>query len=194
VLAIIAFGMLIIFARYKAFPRRMLAMVLNILPFLKRLPLERLLEHVLDGLEPLTHWRLFMHTLVWTLISWGISLGTLWLLHLSMNITDVNLLLSSALGMTLASLSAAVPVSVASVGPFEAAMVVSGQLAGIDYVRALSLGFVFHGMNVLGYLALGAVSFPKLGINVGELLDKLFNTPEKPKNEPPEDPNSPVAP
>jgi hypothetical protein len=47
-------------------------------------------------------------------------------------------------------------------------------------VRALSLGFVFHGMNVLGYLALGAVSFYKLRLNAGDLLEKLKNRPEEP--------------
>lgn len=174
VLAVFASGVLVFFARYPAIPRRILATILMLLPFLKRLPLENWLEHSLNGLEPLTHWRLFAHAVLWTLISWGISLGTLYLLHRSLNITDIDVALSTVLGVSLASLSIAIPVSVASLGPFEAAMKLAGQLAGMDEVRALSLGFLFHGISTLAYVVLGVISFMTLGVSLGEFL--------KPKN------------
>ncbi|MCU0513631.1 MAG: flippase-like domain-containing protein, partial [Anaerolineae bacterium] len=167
-LAVIGFAVLVFCARYPALPRGLLARAQRLLPVLKRLPLTALLEHGLDGLEPLTHWRLFAHTLLWTLISWGVSLVTLMLLHVALNLGDVDVLLSSSLGATLASLSLAIPISVAGLGPFQAAMLAAGQLAGMDDVRALSLGFVFHGVTTLAYLLLGGLAFARLGVSLGD--------------------------
>ena len=127
-----------------------------IIPILKRLPLKTILNHVLEGLQPLTQARTLLFVLFWTVVAWSISLLSFYVLHLALGI-EVNYVYSVPLGIALASLSIALPVSVAALGPFEAAIVLTGQLVGMDSVAALSLGFLLHGMSVFAYAVWGVV-------------------------------------
>jgi uncharacterized protein (TIRG00374 family) len=178
VAVVAAFIVLIFFARYPGVGHRTLALVERVLPLLKRLRLARLLDHVLDGLKPLTHGRSAVHAIVWTLISWGISFGTLFSLTQALNITGVNLILLTTLGLTLASFSIAVPVSIASIGPFQAAMLVAGQAVGLTDAVALSLGFLFHGINIFGYALWGIVGMLSLGVSLSDVITSKKGAPE----------------
>jgi len=164
ILAVIGFVVLLIFARIPDTAHRILDTILNLIPILKRLPLKTILNHVLDGLQPLTQIRTLLFVLVWTVIAWATSLLSFYLLHLALDI-EVNYALSVPLGIALASLSIALPVSVAALGPFEAAIVLMGQIVGMDGVVALSLGFLLHGMSVLAYAVWGVISLVALGIS-----------------------------
>ena len=138
--------------------------VLKLIPLLGRLPLKTMLDHVLDGLQPLTEARTLLFTLTWSLIAWGMSLAGFYFLHLALGI-ETNFTASVPLGIGLASLSVALPVSVAALGPFEAAIALTGQLVGMDSVDAVSLGFLLHGMSVLGYTIWGVIGLIALGIS-----------------------------
>lgn len=164
VLAVVGFVTLLILARIPEFAHRVLDAILNILPILKKLPLKTVLNHVLDGLQPLTDIRTLAFVLLWTIIAWSSSLASFYFLHLSLGI-EVNYVLSVPLGIALASLSLALPVSVAALGPFEAAIVLMGQIVGMDNVDAVSLGFLLHGMSVLGYAVWGVIGLLALGIS-----------------------------
>jgi uncharacterized membrane protein YbhN (UPF0104 family) len=163
-LAIIGFVSALIFARLPKLAHRILDTVLNILPILKKLPLKTMLDHVLDGLQPLTNIRTLAFVLFWTVIAWSMSLASFYFLHLALGI-EVTYTLSVPLGIALASLSVALPVSVAAVGPFEAAIVLTGTIMSMDSVDAVSLGFLLHGMSVLAYAVWGVVGLLALGIS-----------------------------
>lgn len=163
-LAIIGFISALIFARLPKLAHRILDAILNILPILKKLPLKTILDHVLDGLQPLTNLRTLAFVLFWTIIAWSMSLASFYFLHLALGI-EVTYTLSVPLGIALASLSVALPVSVAAVGPFEAAIVLTGTIMKMESIDAVSLGFLLHGMSVLAYALWGVVGLLALGIS-----------------------------
>lgn len=171
VAVVTAFLILIFFSRFPAIGHRVLAFVERWLPFLKRLGLNRLFDHVLDGLKPLTHWRSALHAVTWTLISWAISLFTLYSLVRALNF-EVDPLLLAVTGLALTSFSIAIPVSVAALGPFQAAVLVAGQAMGAPDAQSLSLGFLFHGVNILGYVVWGVVGLLTLGLSLSDVLNR----------------------
>jgi uncharacterized protein (TIRG00374 family) len=166
-----AFVVLIFFSRFPDIGHRVLEVIERFLPFLKRLGLNRLFDHVLDGLKPLTHWRSAAHAILWTLIAWAISLFTLYCLVRALRFEGDQMLLSVT-GLALTSFSIAIPVSVAGLGPFQAALLVAGQAMGAPDAQSLSLGFLFHGVNILGYVVWGVVGLLTMGLSVGELLNR----------------------
>jgi glycosyltransferase 2 family protein len=169
VAAIAAFVVLVVFARYPAIAHRVLAFFENLLPFIKKLNLGRLLDHVLDGIKPLTQWRSALHAIVWTLISWAISLATFYCLALAIG-AQGNLALMTVLSITLASFSIAIPVSVAAIGPFEGAVRLAGEAVGMNRLLSTSLGFLFHGVSILGYIIWGTIGLLALGVSLSDVM------------------------
>jgi glycosyltransferase 2 family protein len=163
-LAVVGFATLLILARLPQLAHRILDSVLNLIPILKRFPLKTMLNHVLDGLHPLTEARTLLFTIVWSIIAWGMSLAAFYFLHQALGI-EINYAISVPLGIGLASLSVALPVSVAALGPFEAAIVLTGQLVSMDSIDAVSLGFLLHGMSVIAYALWGTIGLLTLGIS-----------------------------
>ena len=174
--AIVGFVALLILARMPQLAHRILDGILNLIPILKRLPLQTMLDHILDGLQPLTKARTLLFTLSWSIIAWGTSLGSFYFLHQALGI-ETNYAVSIPLGIGLASLSVALPVSVAALGPFEAAIVLTGQLVGMDSIDAVSLGFLLHGMSVMGYAFWGTLGLLALGISPGTAFSNQSQPP-----------------
>lgn len=182
VAAVGAFIILIVFARFPNLAHWSLHFAERILPFLKKMPLERLLDNVLDGLKPLINWRRGAHAIIWTFISWCVSLFTLFALENALNIQgvspNVDLFLMAVLAVTMASFSIAIPVSVAAIGPFEGAVLVAGKAAGLDDATALSLGFVFHGITIFGYAVWGTIALLVMGVSLSDVLSSGKKTAE----------------
>ncbi|MBZ0280063.1 MAG: flippase-like domain-containing protein [Anaerolineae bacterium] len=179
---IVAFIVLIFFARYPGVGHKTLELVQRILPFLKRLPLAKLLDNVLEGLKPLTRWRSGVHAVVWSLISWAFSFFTFYCLQRALNIPEldpnVNPLLMSFLGVGLAAFSIAIPFTAAGIGPFELAVSEAGRAAGMQPNLATSLGFLFHGVNIIGYAIWGGISLLAMGVSLSELMNAPKEAPE----------------
>jgi uncharacterized protein (TIRG00374 family) len=166
------FIVLLFFAAFPNVAHRLLAILFRLLPFLRRWQpqLENLLEQIIEGLHPLTSWRKLLPVVIWTLIAWLASLASLYSLHLALNIQNVNLILSTALGVALASFSIAIPVSIASIGPFQAAIELTGRLVGMERVDSVSLGLIYHAFTSLCYLFWTILAFLDLGISIGDVL------------------------
>jgi uncharacterized membrane protein YbhN (UPF0104 family) len=164
---------LLFFAYRPQIARSLVARVEQLLPnaITERVALTEWLEQMLLGLQPLTRPRQLGHAVLWTLISWAISLFSLYILHPGLPIDpDVNLWLNTTLSAALASFSIAIPVSVAAIGPFEAAIAVAGELTGINSVLYTALGFLIHGITVLGYVIIGVPGMLRLGVSFSEML------------------------
>ena len=157
------FGLLLICARMPARALALVAAVTRWIPALRRLPLLRLSEHLLDGLGALADTRTLLLSLFWTVMSWAMSLATFYCLQVALAI-DVDAALSVPLSVSLAALGIALPVSVAALGPFEAAIIVAGQLVGMASLDAVSLGFLYHGMSIIGFVIWGGISMLALGM------------------------------
>ena len=164
VLALGGFLVLLVFARYPQFAHYILDGLLRLAPFLGRLPLKDLLHDLLDGLQPLTHLRSLLSILFWTVMAWGVSLVGYYCLHLALGI-ETDYLRSVTLGTALAALALALPVSIAGLGPFEGAIVISGNIVGMDPLEAISLGFLYHGVSVLSYAVWGTIGLLALGVS-----------------------------
>ena len=67
--AIIGFSVLLLFAHFPHLARR----ISEKLPFSERFGLPAQLEHLLEGLHPLTNWRSLFFALFWTSLAWGTS-------------------------------------------------------------------------------------------------------------------------
>ena len=162
-LALMGFAALLILARTPALAHRILDRLLTMLPLLRRLPLKTMLDNLLAGLQPLTQIRLLIFSGIWTGIAWAMTLASFYFLHQALGI-QVNFAHSVPLGIALTALSIALPVSIAGLGPFEGAVILTGQLVGMDHLAAVSLGFLFHGIAVLGYAVWGVLGLLALGI------------------------------
>lgn len=179
--AIIGFGIFLVFARYPALPHHLLKWTERLIPLLKRLPLENMLDHLLEGLAPLADLRRFAHALLWTIISWSASILAFYALSQAFGIEGSNVWRFCAIAMCLASLSIAIPVSVMALGPFEAAVLVAGQLTGIDEITAFSLGLLGHVISVGTYAILGMIGFLVLGISISEVMQSRNKEKEIPQ-------------
>ena len=162
ILALIGFLTLLLFAHAPGSAHRLLNKLLQALPPLKRLPLRTMLSHLLDGLQPLTDTRTLLLTALWTALAWAAAFAALYFLHLALGI-EVDYAVSVLLGIALTTLSIAMPVSIAALGPFEVAILVTGQLVGMSDVEAISLGFLLHGITVISYAVWGTIGLVALG-------------------------------
>ena len=155
---------MLFFARYPQQAHRILDGLLRLIPILGRLPLTALLNDLLAGLQPLTKARELLGILFWTAVAWGVSLFGYYCLHLALGI-ETDYLRSVPLGVSLAALALALPVSIAGLGPFEGAIVVSGNIVGMDPLASVSLGFLYHGVSVLSYAIWGTIGLLALGVS-----------------------------
>lgn len=171
-LSVVGLVVLIVFARFPQIAQRLLDMIESRIPVIQRLGLRKRLEEVLDGLRPLTNLRRAAHAILWTAIAWGISLVTFYVLQLALGIQNENMWLMSVLSVTIVSFGAAIPLTVASIGPFQGGVLVAGEMIRLDSILAASLGIVFHGITVLGYAVYGVISMLVLGVSLGDLLQR----------------------
>jgi uncharacterized protein (TIRG00374 family) len=173
---VIAIIVLLVFARKPEWARSLLGFVERLLPLLRRLPLRRLLEHVLDGIAPLANPRRAVQAIVLSVVSWTFSMGTFYSLLLSLGIADARELMT-LLSVTMASFAIALPISVAAIGPFEGAVRLSGDAVGLNPALSLSLGFLFHGVSILNYAIWGTLGLVVLGVSLGDVLKRQSNQP-----------------
>lgn len=161
-LALVGFLILLAFAHAPGPAHGLLNAILKAAPPLKRLPLRTMLDHLLEGLRPLTDLRTLANTAIWTALAWGTAMAAFYFSHLALGI-EVDYLTSVTLGIALTALSIAFPVSVAALGPFELAILATGQLVGMSDADALALGFLLHGINVFCYAVWGTIGLLALG-------------------------------
>lgn len=153
---------LMLLARQPGIARRLLDLLLRLIPPLERLPLKSLLEDTLTGLQPLSNPRTLLWTAFWSACAWLLSFASFYALHLALNI-EVNYMISVPLGMSLSAVSIALPVSIAALGPFEASIALNGQLVGMAPLDAIALGFLLHGVSVGSYAVAGTIGLLALG-------------------------------
>jgi hypothetical protein len=171
VAGVIALVVLLAFARKPEWARGLLNFFERILPFLKRLPLRSLLEHILDGIAPLANPRRAVQAILLSVVSWTCSMGTFYALALSVGVPDSRELMT-LLSVTMASFAIALPVSVAAIGPFEGAVRLSGDAVGLGSALSLSLGFLFHGITILTYAIWGTIGLLVMGVSLGDVLKR----------------------
>jgi uncharacterized membrane protein YbhN (UPF0104 family) len=175
--ALVAFIVMLVFARYPQIAHRVLVALEDRFPPLKRLNGRKRIEEVLDGLRPMTHAGHAAHALGWTVIGWTSSLFTFYALERSLDIQGVDLIIGSLLGVPLVSFGVAIPVSVMAIGPYEGAVRVAGEAVNMSPVAATTLGFLFHGITTLAYAIFGVLGLAALGVSLGDMLQQPSKAP-----------------
>ena len=179
-LAIVGFAVLIGFAARPSLGHKLAVWLERMLPFLRRFHLQHQVDAVLAGLKPLTNLRIFGGTILWTVIAWSFSLVTFMALERAIDLQGANYLVYAMLAVGLAALGVAVPMTLASIGPFQVAVVVAGELLGVNPVDAAALGLLFHGITLLGYAIFGVISVLGLGVSFQELFNRSSSAPVAP--------------
>jgi uncharacterized protein (TIRG00374 family) len=181
VLAVVGTGLLIVFAARRDLAHRCVDLVLKVLPFLERLNFRNLADRILDGIAPLGSVQGATQVFGWTIISWTASvIQSFILLYVFYEQPTLN----AALLITgIASLAIAVPYSIGSIGPYEAAVIVGLSIAGlsastIEHVdpRAFAMGALLHAASVAVYALLGVIGMAQERVSLGELLSSVRGT------------------
>lgn len=132
------------------------------LPFLQRFKLVDWLDHILDGLSPLLHWRTALDVLFWNAISWFLSIVVGYLLM--MVFFPEGDWAGITLMIVLLALAVAIPSVPGNLGPFEAAVVAGLWIADIipstdapDNAPAVAFGLLLHAINLGSYAVMGMI-------------------------------------
>ena len=163
---------LLVFAHKPALARWILSLIQRLLPFLKRLNLETLLEKLLVGIYPLTNWRTLITVLFWTFVAWAGSVGAAWTTALLFSeLVPQTDIIRTALSLVIVatSFSVVIPFTMASVGPFEAAAIFALGTIGIGEEVALTYGVIFHVAMVVHFVIWGSIGIIAFGLSFSEI-------------------------
>lgn len=170
-LAVLGFGLLLIIAHRPEWAQALLRRVLRVLPFLARLDPASLLDRLLAGLQPLASWRGLLRIGLWSAITWAFAILEVWVLALLFPDWPQTIAVQAALVLALVAASASiiVPLTVAGVGPFEAATIFALMTANLSQERAATFAVVWHAGIVLTYALWGAVGLLAIERSLGQV-------------------------
>jgi uncharacterized protein (TIRG00374 family) len=167
---VLGFGTLIVLAAQRARLHALLARITQIAPVLQKLKLAVWADHFLDGLLPLTRPALLLRALLWTGLSWGISVAAGYILMLSFyEQADWAV---TALYIAAAAFVIAVPAVPGNIGTYEWAIMLAVSAMGLgqptDPVN-VSFAVIVHALNLAVYAVMGTLGFIQEGITLGQL-------------------------
>jgi len=162
VITLIMAVLMVYFAHNRTLPHTILGGVQRLLPFLGRFQLNTWLDHLLDGLKPLTSLRASIEALAWSVLGWLLSLITGYYVMLVFfpegNIPGI------MLTIVMLALAVAIPSVPGNLGTFEAAGVAGLYFAGIIAATeapanapAVAFSVLLHLMTLGGYVILGMI-------------------------------------
>ncbi len=186
VAALAGFVVLLVFAHRREWASTILAFMIRLLPFLTRLNLESLANRLLDGLQPLTTRRGLLGAILWTGISWFVSVVGTWVMALAFPTLPQTAVMRAALTLSVvaASFSIIIPFTLASVGPFEAATRFALLTAAVPQEVSVTYALVWHSAVVLVYALWGAIGMVALGLSFGQIQAGAATFGKKPSTEP----------
>jgi hypothetical protein len=175
-LAPLALGGLVVLvalAANKARTLRWLAVIIERVPFLKRLPLQKIAEDVLDGFAVLAQPAAFLRVVGWTIVSWVFSVVAgyvlMWVFWETASWAATFALIAAA------SLVIAVPAVPGNIGTFQAAIVFAlGAFGyGEPLETATAYAVIIHAVNLLMYALLGGIGLLREGVSLAQLRESV---------------------
>ncbi len=162
VLAGIAGLLLIVLSIRPQWAFAMLQRLLKWIPVLKRLDLEARLQNFMQGIEPMSNMRVAIGALVWTVLSWLVSLTAGYVLLFML--FDAPTVGATVSFIVLATMSVALPAVPGNLGPFEGAVVgglwIGDMIASAsppDNAPAVATGVILHALTLVIYVSLGLI-------------------------------------
>jgi uncharacterized protein (TIRG00374 family) len=172
ILAGAAFVMLVIFAGQRKLAQRVLHFFTTRIPLLKRLNVETWFDHLLDGLAPLTRLGSLINVLLWTIISWALSLASGYaLMYVFYPQGDM---VATLLFIAAASFAVALPAIPGNLGPYEGSIIFAlgalGYTASAQgFATATAFAFMVHLVNLAVNAVLGVIGFIAEGVSLEQI-------------------------
>jgi glycosyltransferase 2 family protein len=167
ILAVITFTMAIVlfyFAFHREQAHRFLDFFLHRIRFLARFNFKAWLDHLLDGLQPMTHRQLAAEAIGWSIASWLLSIVSGYILMLVF--FEEGSIGGILLMLTMLALAVAIPSVPGNLGTFEAAGVAglffAGVISSMDApanAQAVAFSLLLHIYNLGFYFVLGMFGF-----------------------------------
>jgi len=172
-IGIVAFTLFLILARYPSAIRQIIQKLFTRFPSVGLNRLESFVNQALDSLHVLGRSQSLIPIILWTAISWSISMIGMYALALMFPDFPWNLhsVVSLILAVALASLSIALPYTIAGVGPFELACIFALSTAGIQQDTATIFAIIWHGSVLLTYALWGTIGILYLGKKISVIGD-----------------------
>lgn len=168
VFSLCGFVALLALARWRGFTHKAIEGICNALPLPKGLKPEKLAGEFLDGLQPLLDIAPLTRALIWTAISWLLSVFTNYALMLAF--FDQGDWVAIMFAIASASFAIAIPIVPGNLGAFEFSIVVAFELLGhneLDKITAFALAV--HAQNILVYIVTGGLGLIFEGISLTHL-------------------------
>jgi uncharacterized membrane protein YbhN (UPF0104 family) len=161
VAAIAAISILIIAANQRALAVRIVARILDQLPFLNTQAWSNRTDNFLAGLDSLTRFKDGAILLALTLATWIPIILAYYATMLAVNLQPS--LVMAAFVVCAAALSVALPSSPGQIGVFHAGVIAALQVWGQPEAASASFAFIYHALNSITLIVLGIIGIVGTG-------------------------------
>lgn len=168
VFSLIGFVALLAMTRWRGVAVNAIGRASNALPLPKGLQPDRLAQEFLDGLQPLLELAPLASALIWTAISWLLSVITNYVLMLAF--FDHGDWVAVMFSIAFASFAIAIPLVPGNLGAYEFSIVVAFTLLGhekLDKITAFAIAV--HAQNILVYIVTGGIGLILEGVSLTQL-------------------------
>lgn len=170
-LGLAGFVTLVVFSRKPEWAHQIVDLMGRVIPFLKKIPLHRFAERLLIGVKPLGSWRGVSSTVLFTGLTWASWLMAVWTLGLAFPEFQPSAQLYAALALAVVAttFSTLIPFTIASVGPFETAVIFALGTIGIPQETALVYGIILHLVLIVHVILWGMIGMFSTDISIASM-------------------------
>ncbi len=166
--SLVGFIILLLLAGHREHLHRILSFTMERTSALSRLDLATWLDQFLDGLQPLTRPRALIMALLWTAVSWLLSVVAGYVLMFAF--FDQGDWAVTALYIAAAAFAIALPAVPGNVGTYEASILLALVAMGYEQSdTAIAFAVMVHAVNVMVHAATGLIGFVQEGISLDQL-------------------------
>lgn len=164
------FLLLVFLASRHIFAERITRFLMEHIPLLARLKVDRWLANFLEGLAPIVAPNTLAQVFFWTALSWGISVAAGYILMFAFYERSDHLAVT-CLYIASAAFAIAVPAVPGNLGTYEASIVLALNAFGfgINPTVAVAFAVVVHGVNLVVHSGAGAAGLIQEGISLERL-------------------------
>ena len=167
-MAIGGFIVLILVARQRNIAERLVGWLVIKLPILGRLKLSEFVKDFIDGLMPILNFSSLSRAILWTTISWILSVCAGYILMFAF--FEQGDLTATMLYIAAAAFAVALPAVPGNIGTYEASILLA--LVALGYEQsdtAIAFAITVHAVNVFVHASTGVVGFMREGISLNQL-------------------------
>lgn len=171
-MAIGGFIVLIILAKNRTHTEQFIAQVVERIPLLQRLKIDKFAVDFFDGLMPIIDLRALSQAIFWTAFSWILSVIAGYILMFAF-FEQGGDWIATMLYIAAAAFAVAVPAVPGNIGTYEASILLA--LSALGYVQpdqsdnAIAFAIAVHAVNVFVHATTGVVGFMQEGISLSQL-------------------------